>query len=969
MSLRFGWSVWVVAVPVACGAWAGCGGSATPGGPADGVVTDQAVPEVAATDRGGLDIVFPDLGTEGTRDGGPGPDFPGEVLGDADVPTGPEPCETGEDCGSGFCVETVGGEKVCAPLCLEDECPAGWECKAVTNTGGDVVFICLPVVNRLCRPCEYHEDCRQPGLKTGDLCVDHGPDGKFCGRDCSKDPCPDGYACTEYVPPEDRSSVFQQCVPAEGECICTQDFIDNGFKTTCYIQNEFGTCFGKRMCAPGGLTPCDARTPEAEDCNGADENCDGQTDEGIAAKECEKTFEGTVCKGPEVCEGGQWVCKAQEPGPETCDAVDNDCDGTTDPEGAEGCANYYRDDDGDAYGVTADFRCLCGAAPPHTALVGGDCDDAQAAVHPGASEACNGADDDCDGLTDEEGANGCQDFFKDGDGDGYGLAGDQKCLCAPVSPYTASQVGDCDDGEASVHPGVAETCNGRDDDCDGVKDPEGSLGCADHYYDHDADGVGVADNQKCLCGPEGKYTAAKPGDCDDLDASVYPGAVEKCNGRDDDCEGGPDEDFPQKGQPCDGPDGDECPEGTFVCNGTGTGLDCTDLTDTLAEVCNNADDDCDGATDEDLHQACSSPCGAGTETCVAGQWKNCSALQPKWCTNYQTCGLESVCVTSCPAAPPESCNNKDDDCNGATDEDVTRPCSTMCGSGIETCQSGQWGTCTAQQPKNCLNYNNCQVEPMCVTSCPAAPSESCNNRDDNCNGQTDENLTRPCSTMCGSGMETCSFGQWVNCTAPQPKNCYDYATCSYKDLCVTSCPSAPAESCNLVDDDCDGSTDEGFVEESYYDYNTSQQYLADLPNSYFGPTIGYCTLDGCQGTFSGRLLPYGDTDWIAVFKNENKANLWSDDIYGSVTFTGVSGRSYVICVCWSENSYCDQSGGIPACVASSNGSTVFLQVENSDEQCWPGDCDDSGYLDIQVKPSGGSDASCAKYTVSWSVWE
>ncbi len=891
MQGRFGRTCWLGAVFVGLG----CGGSGTPG-----AAPDVGAPEVPVTDRGGIGIVFPDLGMEGATEAGPGPDAPWEVQDGGDISIGAERCETGEDCASGFCVETASGEKVCAPLCLGDTCPAGWECKAVTNTGGDVTFICLPVVNRLCRPCEYHEDCRQPGLKTGDLCVDLGPQGKFCGKDCAAEGlCPEGYECREIDQGDGRGETARQCVPVTGECVCTEDFIENGFKTTCYVENMHGRCYGARRCAPGGLTPCDAMIPEAEECNGLDEDCDGQTDDGIAARECEKTFEGILCKGPEVCEGGQWVCKAQEPGPEKCDAVDNDCDGTTDPEGAQGCANYYRDDDGDAYGVTADFRCLCGAAPPHTALVGGDCDDA----------------------------------------------------------------------EASVHPGVAEICNGRDDDCDGVKDPADSLGCADHYYDHDADGVGVADNKKCLCGPEGKYAAAKAGDCDDLDGSVYPGAVETCNNRDDDCEGGTDEDFPQKGQPCDGPDVDQCQEGTFVCNGTGTGLDCTDLTDTLAEVCNNADEDCDGATDEDLYQACSSPCGAGTEVCVAGQWKNCSAMQPTWCTNYQTCGLESVCVSSCPAAPPESCNNKDDDCDGATDEDVTRPCSSMCGSGTEACHAGQWGTCTAQQPKNCLNYNNCQVEPMCVTSCPAAPGESCNNKDDNCNGQTDENLMRPCSTMCGSGMETCSFGQWVNCTAPQPRYCYDYATCSNKNLCVSSCPTAPAESCNLVDDNCNGVTDDGYVEDDYYDYYDNQQHHADLTNNYFGPTIGMCTGDGCQGSLSARLLPYGDQDWMAVFKNENKANLWENDIHGSVTFTGVPGRSYVVCICWTQNAYCDQNGGVPICKTSTGGAAVNLQVENDDEQCWPDDCDDSGYLDILVKPLASGDASCSKYTVSWSVWE
>lgn len=91
-------------------------------------------------------------------------------------------------------------------------------------------------------------------------------------------------------------------------------------------------------------------------------------------------------------------------------------------------------------------------------------------------------------------------------------------------------------------------------------------------------------------------------------------------------------------------------------------------------------------------------------------------------------------------------------------------------------------------------------------SCSA---EVCNNLDDNCNGQIDENLTRSCSSACGAGTETCSAGQWGACSAPQPISCMNYSTCAKEPQCVTSCPGAPAESCDLRDDDCNGSCDDG----------------------------------------------------------------------------------------------------------------------------------------------------------------
>jgi hypothetical protein len=95
---------------------------------------------------------------------------------------------------------------------------------------------------------------------------------------------------------------------------------------------------------------------------------------------------------------------------------------------------------------------------------------------------------------------------------------------------------DCDDGDPAIHPGAAETCNGRDDDCDGLTD-EGVTGT--WYADADGDGSGA--------GPVVAACAAAPGlaaaadDCDDAAADVHPGAVEVCNGRDDDCDGFVDE--------------------------------------------------------------------------------------------------------------------------------------------------------------------------------------------------------------------------------------------------------------------------------------------------------------------------------------------------------------------------------------------------------------------------------------------
>ena len=87
----------------------------------------------------------------------------------------------------------------------------------------------------------------------------------------------------------------------------------------------------------------------------------------------------------------------------------------------------------------------------------------------------------------------------------------------------------------------------------------------------------------------------------------------------------------------------------------------------VKETCNNADDDCDGVVDS-FKESCKTQCGTGERTCTDGKWGACSAAKPIQCTNYHSCKKENMCVSSCPSAPAEGCNLRDDDCDGACDE-------------------------------------------------------------------------------------------------------------------------------------------------------------------------------------------------------------------------------------------------------------------------------------------------------------
>jgi len=165
-----------------------------------------------------------------------------------------------------------------------------------------------------------------------------------------------------------------------------------------------------------------------------------------------------------------------------------------------------------------------------------DCDDEDAAVHPGAQEECNQVDDDCDGQVDEGLA---QTWHADQDGDGHGDPDNTAEDCAQPDGHVApAQADDCDDGDSTVFPGAEEICDGQDNDCDEQIDEDALQ---TYYWDGDDDGYGLEDisEQGCTT-PEGY--AEQSGDCADGDPERNPGAKETCNTMDDDCDGYADED-------------------------------------------------------------------------------------------------------------------------------------------------------------------------------------------------------------------------------------------------------------------------------------------------------------------------------------------------------------------------------------------------------------------------------------------
>ncbi|MCB9744079.1 MAG: FG-GAP repeat protein [Alphaproteobacteria bacterium] len=162
-----------------------------------------------------------------------------------------------------------------------------------------------------------------------------------------------------------------------------------------------------------------------------------------------------------------------------------------------------------------------------------DCDDANPLTFPGAAERCDAADQDCDGAVDE---GALREAWVDADGDGYGDPEAPVAVCT-VGEGLSLDARDCDDSDAAISPAGAEACDGVDQDCDGVVD-EGAPEARTWYADADGDGFGDPDQGTLGCEQAPSGMVADDADCDDGDASVYPGAPELCDdGVVNDCDG------------------------------------------------------------------------------------------------------------------------------------------------------------------------------------------------------------------------------------------------------------------------------------------------------------------------------------------------------------------------------------------------------------------------------------------------
>ncbi|MBN1335016.1 MAG: FG-GAP repeat protein [Deltaproteobacteria bacterium] len=605
-----------------------------------------------------------------------------------------------------------------------------------------------------------------------------------------------------------------------------------------YVANHDDCDDGEGAAWPGNDEVCDGID---NDCNGMiddgpldpvawyrDADEDGYGDPKDTILTCTPP-EGYVADGTDCDDGDATV---HPDAPEYCDTIDNDCDGFVDEDGLDPYP-FYLDADGDGFGDPAITVEDC-APPEGYADNPDDCDDTDPAVHPGADEMCNGYDDDCDAMVDEDAVD-APTWYYDSDGDGYGNPLDSVVACDAPRRYVADAT-DCNDLDRSSYPGAPETCDGEDNDCDGSTD-EDAVDASTFWADADGDGYGDAAVTVEACDiPEGY--ASNDDDCDDTNADVFPGADEYCNGYDDDCDDDVDEatavdattwylDYDSDGYgssevtriACDEPSG-------YVSNADDCNDRRADIYPDAPEYCDDDDNDCDGEVDE------GTPLDAETwyaDTDGDGYGDpDTSTVSCDRPAGFEDNGDD--CDDSDGNVFPganEYCNGYDDDCDGEVDErsalDVTAWYLDNDGDGYG---NSAYVTYACDEPDGYgPEFGDCDDTDPAIH--PGA-TEVCDYDDNDCDGVVDESDAVDADTWYVDADED-GYGDPDSttraCTQPEGYVSTD-SDCDDSD--ATTHPGAE-EICNDgVDNDCDDAfgacvmdldaADAIFVGETYADY-------------------------------------------------------------------------------------------------------------------------------------------------------